>query len=61
MQVTNITGIDLYVAAIQTVVADGDTIEVDDFLAEQLVLQGWKTKTAKRPNTKAESATTEEN
>jgi hypothetical protein len=61
VQVTNTTGSDLYLAAIQTVVADGDTIEVDDNLAEQLTLQGWRVKTAKRPTHKAEKATTEEN
>ncbi len=61
MQITNSTGVDLYVAALQTVVADGDSIDVDESLAEQLTLQGWTTKTTKRTPTKADVADSEEN
>lgn len=60
MQITNSTGADLYVAALQTVVNDGDTIEVDDTIAEQLELQGWTVKTTKT-KTKAAEADSEEN
>ena len=61
MKITNSTGIDLYVAAIQTVVADGDSIDVDDALGQQLTLQGWTSKTTKRTTTtKADEANSEE-
>lgn len=60
MQITNSTGADLYLAALQTVVAAGDSIDVDDVLAEQLVLQGWTVKTTKT-KTKATEADSEEN
>lgn len=60
MQITNSTGVDLYLAALQTVVADGGSIDVDDVLAEQLVLQGWTVKTTKS-KTKAAEADSEEN
>lgn len=60
MQITNSTGVDLYVAALQTVVADGDHIDVEDALAEQLTLQGWTVK-ATKTKTKATEADSEEN
>lgn len=47
MQVTNTTGGDLYLAALQIVVADGETVTVDETYAELLTAQGWKTKTVK--------------
>lgn len=59
MQITNKTGVDLYVAALQLVVADGETIDVDADLAEQLALQGWKVAT-KKPTTKADEADPQE-
>jgi len=59
VQITNKTGVDLYVAALQLVVNDGDTIDVDDALAEQLALQGWKLVT-KKPTTKADEAVSKE-
>ena len=62
MQAINTTGIDLYVAALQTVVADGDFIEVDESLAAQLAQQGWRIKATKRStNTKADEAVPQEN
>lgn len=62
MQVTNTTGIDLNVAALQLIVADGETIDVDDAVAEQLIAQGWKAKPAKRSTpTKADEADPQEN
>lgn len=62
MQITNSTGVDLYVAALGDVVADGATVDIDEQLAEQLAAQGWTTKPAKRPaNSKADEAITEEN
>ncbi len=61
MQITNSTGVDLYVAALQTVVADGDSIDVDESIAEQLTLQGWTPKTTKRTTPKADAADSEEN
>jgi hypothetical protein len=60
VQITNSTGIDLYVAALQLTVADGESIDVDDVLGEQLVVQGWRPKTAKRPTTKADEAVEQE-
>lgn len=61
MQITNSTGVDLYVAALGLVVADDETIDVDESLAEQLAAQGWKSKPAKRPtNSKADEATPQE-
>jgi len=42
MQVTNTTGNDLYLAALQIVVADGETVTVDETYAELLLAQGWK-------------------
>lgn len=42
MQITNTTGKDLYLAALQIAVADGDTVDVDDVYAELLIAQGWK-------------------
>lgn len=53
MRVQNTTGVDLYVAALQIVVADGEQIDLDDNLAETLTEQGWKSKP-----TKAAKATT---
>ncbi len=60
MQITNSTGVDLYLAAVQTIVTDGESIDVDEALAEQLVLQGWTLKTTK-PTRKAVEAESEEN
>lgn len=61
MQITNSTGVDLYVAALGVVVADGESIEVSEQLAEQLAAQGWKSKPVKRPsNSKADEATPQE-
>lgn len=47
MQVTNTSGDDLYLAALQIVVADGETVTVEDTYAELLIAQGWKPKTVK--------------
>lgn len=44
MQITNTTGGDLYLAALQIVVADGETVTVEDTYAELLIAQGWKSK-----------------
>lgn len=60
MQITNSTGVDLYLAAVQLIVADGESIDVDEALAEQLVLQGWTLKTPKSTR-KAAEAESEEN
>lgn len=47
MQVTNTTGVDLYLAALQIVVADGETVNVDETYAELLTAQGWTNKLLK--------------
>jgi len=47
MQVTNTTGNDLYLAALQIVVADGETVTVDETYAELLTAQGWTNKPLK--------------
>jgi hypothetical protein len=47
MQVTNTTGGDLYLAALQIVVADGETVTVDETYAELLTAQGWTNKPLK--------------
>lgn len=60
MQITNSTGVDLYLAAVQLIVADGESIDVDEALAEQLVLQGWTLK-APKSTRKAAEAESEEN
>lgn len=51
MHVTNTTGVDLHVAALQLDVPAGDTVEVDDLVGEQLVAQGWTSKAPKRSTT----------
>jgi len=54
MNVTNTTGIDLYVVAVGDVVAAGDTIDVDVDTANALTQQGWgTTKTARKGSTKS--------
>ena len=62
MQVTNTTGQDLYVAALQLEVSDGEAIEVDAALADSLIAQGWKSKPVKRAQTtnKADEADNQE-
>jgi len=47
MQLTNTTGGDLYLAALQIVVADGETVTVDETYAELLAAQGWTNKPLK--------------
>lgn len=60
MQVINTTGLDLYVAALQLDVNDGETVDVDETLGTLLVSQGWKvkqTKPAKAADKVAKTAT----
>ena len=59
MQVTNTTGIDLYVPAVGDVVAAGSSVEIDDTAGRSLVEQGWKA--AKSTTDKAAPAKTKEN
>lgn len=61
MKVQNSTGVDMYVSAIQAVVADGETIDVDDIVGVALTEQGWKAaKAGKRtPTPTADTADTE--
>lgn len=60
MKVTNTTGIDLDVAALQTIVKAGDSLDVDDAIAAALIAQGWKAVSVKRttPITQADEAET---
>lgn len=51
MQITNTTGVDLYVAPLQLVVLAGETVDVDDLIGESLVAQGWTSKAVKRSTT----------
>lgn len=60
MKIQNSTGVDMYVSAIQAVVADGETIDVDDIVGVALTEQGWKAKAGKRtPTPTADTADTE--
>lgn len=61
MKVTNTTGTDLYCADLAAIVADGETIDTTETLAQQLAAQGWKLKPeAKTPKTpKADAPTIE--
>ena len=56
-KVTNTTGIDLYLAATQEVVEDGESISVSEEIAESLKEQGWKI--AAEPRKQTESKTEE--
>lgn len=56
MKVTNSTGIDLDVAALQQTVKAGDSLDVDDATAAALIRQGWKAQSVKR-TTQPEQAT----
>lgn len=56
-KVTNTTGIDLYLAATQQVVADGESISVPEEIAQSLKEQGWKI--AAEPRKQSESKTEE--
>ncbi len=47
MQITNTTGVDLYLAALQLDVNDGATVDVDETLGAVLVSQGWTVKQTK--------------
>jgi hypothetical protein len=62
MELKNSTGVDLYVVAVADVVANGDSIELDDTNAvESLTAQGWTVKAAKRTKTnQADSADSQE-
>ena len=59
MQVTNTTGGDLYLAALQIVVNDGETADVDETYAQLLVAQGWTVKQTKPAKAAANVAKTE--
>lgn len=47
MKITNTTGGDLYLAALQISVATGETVDVDETYASLLTAQGWTTKQTK--------------
>ena len=51
MKVTNSTGGDLDIAALQATVRSGDSLDVDDALAAALIAQGWKATSVKRTTT----------
>jgi len=51
----------MYLAPLQVVVADGESIDVDETVGESLIAQGWKPKVLKRPLTiKADVADSQE-
>ncbi len=56
MKVTNSTGIDLDVAALQVTVKAGESLDVDEVTAAALIRQGWKASSVKR-TTQSEQAT----
>jgi ribosomal protein L12E/L44/L45/RPP1/RPP2 len=55
VKVTNSTGIDLDVAALQQIVKAGESLDVDDATAAALIAQGWKATSVKR-TTQSEKA-----
>jgi hypothetical protein len=59
MQVTNTTGGDLYLAALQIVVNEGETADVDETYASLLVAQGWTLKQTKPAKAAEKVAKTE--
>jgi hypothetical protein len=57
-KVTNTTGIDLYLAATQQVVADGESISVPEEIAESLKEQGWKIAAEQRKQSESKTEET---
>jgi len=57
-KVTNTIGMDLYLAATQQVVADGESVSVSKEIAESLIEQGWKLASETRKQSESQTEET---